>query len=107
MSATLKVGEYHPCANNAMSYIRCHIIHPFLIESLASTALSGNRTAEICLSTIRRIEKGEPVSDRYVLGLAWCLKEMVEDAQRQVGWNYKGESIDFSECGKLEVLEEI
>jgi len=42
-------------------------------EALASTALSGNRLAEICMGTIDRLAKGEPVSDRYLLGLAWTI----------------------------------
>lgn len=80
MSATLNRGEYHPCATDAMSYIKYHMTYP-LIESLASTALSGNRTAEICYATLERIQKGEPVSDRYVLGLAWFLKELLDEVK--------------------------
>ena len=50
-------------------------------EALASTALAGNRLAgnrlaEICLSTIDRLAKGEPVGDRYLLGLAWTIMKL-------------------------------
>ena len=48
-------------------------------ESLASTAIEGNRLAEICLGTIERLEKGQPVSDRYLLGLCWFLKQGEEE----------------------------
>ena len=76
---TLKEGEYHPSADSAMRFIKEFIVsHPddwmSLQESLASTALSGNRLAEILLSTVERLNKGEPVSDRYLLGLAWFMK---------------------------------
>jgi len=76
---TLKLGEVHPSAHNAFSYIKSTFLHPKSLlyrESLASCALSGDRLSEICCETLDRIEKGEPVSDRYVLGLAWALKDM-------------------------------
>ena len=78
---TIKEGEYHPAADSAMRYVQERMADPrWLIwcESFASTALSGNRLAEICHSTIERLHSGKPVSDRYVLGLAWTLKEMEE-----------------------------
>jgi hypothetical protein len=74
---TLKVGEVHPCA---------HLAHTFIIslgtaklmlmqEAFSSCAIEGNRFAEVCSETLRRIMEGEPVSDRYLLGLAWALRE--------------------------------
>jgi hypothetical protein len=50
-------------------------------EVLASCALSGNRLAEICHETLRRVMEGEAVSDRYLLGLAWYLKQMREETE--------------------------
>jgi hypothetical protein len=44
-------------------------------EAFASTAIEGNRVGEICGETLRRLMAGEPVSDRYLLGLAWVMKE--------------------------------
>ncbi len=44
--------------------------------SFASDAIEGNRLAEICGETLRRVIAGEPVSDRYLLGLCWTLREM-------------------------------
>ena len=75
---TLKENEYHPSADSAMQYIKQFIVsNPtawmVLQESIASTALSGNRLSEILLSTIERLNNGLPVSDRYLLGLAWFL----------------------------------
>lgn len=80
-SGTLKIGEYHPAANSAMAYIKKYLaddpLGAFrLKEAFASTAISGNRLSEICLETLDRIITGQPVSDRYLLGLAWVLKEM-------------------------------
>lgn len=69
---TLEIGEFHPSAHIAMEYVRNNL-SLILQESIASTALSGNRTAEIALGTIKRLENKEPVSDRYLMGLAWFL----------------------------------
>jgi len=73
--ATLEIGEVHPMAPNAMKFVKENITM-MDIESIASCAIEGNRTAEICLSTYNRLERGEPVSDRYLLGLAWFIKEL-------------------------------
>ena len=73
--------EAHPSAFAAQTYInslsradlmRCQ-------ESFASASLSGNRLADICGETLRRLLGGEPVSDRYLLGLAWQLKYLQEE----------------------------
>ena len=64
-------------APNALAYIKANMT-AMHVEALASTAIEGNKTAELCLSTYNRIQKGEPISDRYVLGLAWFVKELVE-----------------------------
>jgi len=74
---TLEVGESHPCASGAIEYIKQNM-SPMHVESIASSALSGNRTAEVCLGTYNRLLKNEPVSDRYVLGLAWLIMELHE-----------------------------
>ncbi len=71
---TLNSGEAHPMAYVAAEYINENM-EPALVESIASTALSGNRTAEICWSTWERLQKNEPVSDRYILGLAWFVRQ--------------------------------
>ncbi len=70
----LELGEVHPSAHIARDYIAEHLaLNPMTIEAIASTALSGSRIASICLSTYERMVSGKPVSDRYVMGLAWLL----------------------------------
>lgn len=70
--------EAHPAAASAMRYLKS--IPPMrwaeLLEVFASTALSGNRLGDICSETMNRIMRGHPVSDRYVLGLAWTISEL-------------------------------
>lgn len=75
---TLNEDEPHPSAMYAMRYVKANLL-PIHIESLSSTALSGNRSAEIMLSTVRRLNNGDPVSDRYLLGLAWWLAFIKND----------------------------
>lgn len=69
---SLKEGEFHPAAHIAMTYVQDHLT-PMAREAIASTALSGNRLAELAYSTLERLDKKEPVSDRYLMGLAWLL----------------------------------
>lgn len=83
-TGTLEVGEPHPSARRALEWIQGWAVSDpleaaMMLESLYSTALSGNRLAEICAETLRRISEGEPVSDRYVLGLAWFLRDALEE----------------------------
>lgn len=87
MDGTLVIGEYHPAADSAFAYVKDKLLamtdmeKMMLLESFASTGLSGNRTAELCSETLRRIMCGEAVSDRYLLGLAWTMRQMddIED----------------------------
>lgn len=78
--ASLTEKEYHGAADSAMIFWKTLSLEDKAMwtESFASTALSGNRTSEICLSTIERLNKGEPISDRYLLGLCWIIKEGME-----------------------------
>ena len=75
--ATLREDEYHGAADSAMAFWNNLSLEKKMmwIESFASTALSGNRTSEICMSTIHRLQAGEPVSDRYLLGLMWIIRD--------------------------------
>ncbi len=71
---TLALGEFHPGAHFAFAYIRTLGEKLFLYrESFASCGLAGDRLSEICGETLRRVLNHEPVSDRYVMGLAWTL----------------------------------
>lgn len=73
--------EHHMAADHAMDWFKEWQIHnvkgyAILREALASTALSGNRLAQVLHGTLERLAKGEPVSDRYLLGLCWYIKEI-------------------------------
>jgi hypothetical protein len=46
------------------------------LEALSSCAIGGNRLAEICSATLNRILRGEGVGERYILGLAWALRDL-------------------------------
>jgi len=73
-------GEPHLAALSAIKYVKIRLLsESFIKEALYSCAIENNRLAEVCIETIRRIENSEPVSDRYLLGLAWFLKEMEEN----------------------------
>lgn len=77
---TLKENEYHPSADNAMRWLQDFILsNPVqwlqIKESIASTAISGNRLSEILMSTIERLDNKQPVSDRYLLGLTWFIRD--------------------------------
>lgn len=73
---TLAPTEHHPAADLALAWIRALPMPELLTwsEAFASTAIEGNRLAEVCSETLRRIMNGETVSDRYVLGLAWAMR---------------------------------
>jgi len=77
----LKEGEPHPAAIDALDYLRS--LGPaslsMCVEAFASAALAGNRMGEICGETLRRFLAGEPVSNRYALGLAWVVRELYEE----------------------------
>lgn len=80
----LNDGEPHPAAFDAKQWILDYTRRkdigamPRLLEAFYSTGLAGNRLAECCGETLRRLLHGEPVSDRYILGLAWTMKSMEE-----------------------------
>lgn len=75
---TIKEGEYRPAADSAMAFIKSLEPERTLQwqETFASLSLAGNRLAEICSETLQRLLRGEPVSDRYLLGLAWTIRSM-------------------------------
>ncbi len=73
---TLDVAEPHPSAFSAREWISKldYLVLMRWQESFASCAISGkNRLAEVCSETLSRLMEGKPVSDRYVLGLAWAM----------------------------------
>ena len=73
--ADLKVGEPHPAAFSAMEEL-IKLPYTDLVmwqDAFASCAIEGNRLGEICSETLSRVMKGQPVSDRYLLGLSWAI----------------------------------
>ena len=80
--ATLKEGEPHPTAYDAQQWVAKYLADPTTLyrvkECLASCALADNRGADVMLSTLNRLLNSEPVSDRYILGLAWFLRGLEE-----------------------------
>ena len=74
----LKPSEPHPAAGEAFAYVKGLSVEKLYryLEAFYSCAIEGNRLGEICAETINRIIKGKSVSDRYLLGLAWTLRNM-------------------------------
>ena len=73
---TLKDGEAHPASFNALEWVKSLPVSELVTwsETFASVAMSGNRLAEVCSETLYRLMTGQPVSDRYLLGLAWSMR---------------------------------
>lgn len=87
MNGTLKPGEPHPAAMSALPYLN-NLGKAKLrryAEAFASAALSGNRWADICGETLDRLLHGDPVSDRYTLGLAWTILSMEHPEHGLIG----------------------
>ena len=82
---TLNIGEPHPSARGALEYVLSHSLADQMQwqGTFSSCALSGNRLAEICSETLRRVMKAEPVSDRYILGLAWAMRYGAGDSAQE------------------------
>lgn len=79
---TLAPTEPHPSAQFAMDYIRKMLLDQKLhtySDAFSSCAIEGNRLGEVCAETLRRIMHGEPVSDRYLIGLAWAIRDMEDN----------------------------
>lgn len=83
----LKLGEIHPASSGAFAFIKS--LGPIELamwqEAFSSTAIEGNRLSEICSETLDRIMTGKPVSDRYILGLAWTIRESKNDPSKHNG----------------------
>lgn len=77
MRGELELKEPHPAARSAMQWLDAlgrEQLSVYL-AAFSSCAIKGNRLAEICGETLRRVLHNEPVSDRYLLGLVWTLRE--------------------------------
>jgi len=78
---TLAEREPHPMAEEALCYLS-RIPYDKLLQYqgvFASCAIEGNRVGEVCGETLGRLLDKEPVSDRYLLGLAWMIRDMEEE----------------------------
>ena len=51
--------------------------------SLANVALSGDKFSEEVLGTLNRMINKEPIGDRYLLQLAWFIRDMEEKKSRK------------------------
>jgi len=81
---TLRENEPHPAAYCAKDWIVSLSPEELLrwSESFASCSIAGNRLAEVCSETLSRLMSGQPVSDRYVLGLAWTMLPKLKDSKK-------------------------
>lgn len=72
---TLKNGEFHPSASIALAYMQSLSLEDIAKwqDAFSSCAIENNRFGEICGETMRRFRLGEPISDRYLLGLAFAI----------------------------------
>ena len=79
-------GVPHPASLYALAWFRTweaeHIGQAAQFrEAFASVALSGNLLGEVCSETWRRIDAGETVSDRYLLGLVMAIRNLVDESR--------------------------
>jgi len=79
----IKANEFHPAARQAYRWLKGFMITNTADYSRYRTALeiaaaSHNRQAEICMGTINRLKAGQPVSDRYLLGLCWTILSLYQ-----------------------------
>ena len=79
---TLEVGEPHPAAESAAKYLQNLGIEKLIthLGAFSSCAIENNRLGEICSETLHRFTTGKPVSDRYLLGVAWIIRNFEERA---------------------------
>ena len=78
---TLKPKESHPAIDSALRYIASLSMNELAIkqEAFSSCAIEGNRLAEICSETLRRLMNNEGVTDRYLLGLVETMRCSIDD----------------------------
>lgn len=73
--------EPHPSAWSAAKYVNRLGYEKLMSyrEAFASCAIENNRLGEICAETINRILEKRTVSDRYLLGLVWAIRDMEDE----------------------------
>jgi hypothetical protein len=72
----LEPAEPHPAAYEAKAWIAKQPVEELLKwrEAFATCAIEGNRLGAVCAETLNRLLNSQPVSDRYLLGLAWTMR---------------------------------
>lgn len=72
----LAPSEPHPAAYEAKAWIAKQPPEELYKwrEAFASCAIEGNRIGDVCAETLNRLMNAQPVSDRYLLGLAWTMR---------------------------------
>ncbi len=68
--------EPHPAAYEAKAWIAQQPPEELYKwrEAFAACAIEGNRLGDVCAETLNRLLNSQPVSDRYLLGLAWTMR---------------------------------
>lgn len=78
----LPLGVPHPAAVSAYEYIEQLSLAELMKwqEAFAGIALTEEDSllASTCSTTLDRMIKGETIGDRYILGLAWTIRNMLE-----------------------------
>lgn len=108
MGGELDAGEPHPAAYEALKWLE--ELPPedlfMWMEAFASCALSGNRLAEICSETLRRVTSNEPVSDRYLLGLVLSMQLEYRKPVTMTGQGTQDISEPCGNCGGVSKFTE-
>lgn len=94
---TIPADSHHPAADSALAWLQRFMITDIekwllIKEAIYSTALSGNKMANYCVGTIERLEAAAPVSDRYLLGLAWVVNGMAAQSDEHIKGHIKKEA---------------
>lgn len=77
------IADAHPAAVGATQYLNRWISHDIarlshLEDSLVSATNLGNKNAEKCLETLRKLMRNEDTEDLETLGLAWTVRNLDE-----------------------------
>jgi len=80
MNSELKQGKIHPACRIALKYLSSLGRKKLFVylESFSSCAIEDNRLAEVCAETLSQLLKGEEVRERYILVLAWAIRDIEE-----------------------------
>jgi hypothetical protein len=77
----IRSDEFHPAARSAYRWLKGFMVtnpeeYSQYRLAIEIAAIDGNRQAQICWGTIQRLKDGRPISDRYLMGLAWTILHM-------------------------------